>query len=144
MRDRKRGYIDAMKEHGIFDPSLIKEINYSSLQEDVPIAIESLLSKENRADAIFFASNTLSMLGIRQLMNLGLRIPENIHVICFDKSDAFDFMETSIPYIQQPIPEMGKAAVELLVEQIKQKPESPKLIELPTKLSNTAIKTSVF
>jgi LacI family transcriptional regulator len=136
MQDRKRGYIDAMQEYGIFDPSLIKEINYSSLQDDVPIAIESLLSKKNRVDGIFFATNTLSMLGIRQLMNTGLRVPEQMKVICFDKSEAFDFTDAAIPYIRQPIPEMGKAAVELLVEQIKQKPENPEVIELQTRLVN--------
>jgi LacI family transcriptional regulator len=144
MQDRKRGYIDAMKEHQLFNPSLIKEINYSFLVDDVSIAIESLLSKENRADGIFFATNTLSMLGIKQLMNSGLRIPENMSVICFDKSEAFDFTDASIPYIQQPIPEMGKAAVELVVNQIKQKPEAPKIIELPTRLMNITGQLSVF
>ncbi|MDR2763444.1 MAG: LacI family transcriptional regulator [Tannerella sp.] len=144
MQDRKRGYIDVMKEHHMFNPALVKEIGYSFLTNDVPIAIEHLLLKENRMEGIFFATNTLSMIGIKQLMNMGLRIPEDMKVICFDKSDAFDFTEASIPYIQQPVPEMGKVAVELLVEQIKQKQESCQFIELQTRMMNIAEKSIIF
>ncbi|MDR1676171.1 MAG: LacI family transcriptional regulator, partial [Tannerella sp.] len=91
MQDRKRGYVDVMEEHQMFNPALVKEIGYSFLANDVPIAIEHLMVKENRVEGIFFATNTLSMTGIKQLMNMGLRIPEDVKVICFDKSDAFDF-----------------------------------------------------
>ncbi|MDR2139267.1 MAG: LacI family transcriptional regulator [Tannerella sp.] len=144
MQDRKRGYIDVMKENQMFNPALIKEIGYSFLADDVPIAIEHLLMKEVRMDGIFFATNTLSMLGIRQLMSMGLRIPEDMKVICFDKSDAFDFTEASIPYIQQPIPEMGKVAVDLLIEQIKQQQECCQFIELQTRMMNMAEKSILF
>jgi LacI family transcriptional regulator len=138
MLDRKKGYIDVMNEYRLFAPSLVKEIGYSVLSHDMPIAIESLLSAENHVEGIFFATNTLSMLGIRQLINSGLRIQEDVRVICFDKSDAFDFSNVTIPYIRQPIPEMGKAAVELLVKQIRQKSENPQFIELQTRLMNMA------
>jgi LacI family transcriptional regulator len=141
MQDRKRGYVDVMKEHRMFNPALLKEIGYSFLANDVPIAVEQLLSKKNRVEGIFFATNTLSMLGIKQLMNMGLRVPEDMKVICFDKSDAFDFTEASIPYIQQPIPEMGKAAVELLVEQIRQTQEGCRFIELQTRMMNMTEKS---
>ncbi|MDR2040693.1 MAG: LacI family transcriptional regulator [Tannerella sp.] len=144
MQDRKRGYIDVMEEHQRFNPAFVKEINYSFLANDVPIAVEHLLQKEHRMEGIFFASNTLSMIGIKQLMSMGLRIPEDMKVICFDKSDAFDFTQASIPYLQQPISEMGKVAVELLVGQIKQKQESCQFIELQTRMMNVTEKSILF
>jgi LacI family transcriptional regulator len=144
MQDRKRGYVDVMEEHQMFNPALVKEISYSFLANDVPIAMEHLMLKENRVEGIFFATNTLSMIGIKQLMAMGLRIPEDMKVICFDKSEAFDFTEASIPYIQQPIPEMGKVAVELLIEQIRQKQESCQFIELQTRMMNISAKSILF
>lgn len=119
-KDRKQGYIDAMKTHGIYDPSLVKEIDYSTFADDIAITIDSLMSKENRVDGMFFATNTLSMAGIKQLFEAGIQVPRDLKVCCFDKSEAFDFMDAKIPYILQPIREMGKAAVELVIEQIKQ------------------------
>lgn len=137
MQERKRGYIDAVTEHGLYNPGFIKEINYSLISDDVSIAIESLLQKENNIDGIFFATNTLSMLGIKQLMNMNMQIPEDLKVVCFDKSDAFDFTTIPIPYIQQPIPEMGRKAVELLFEQIKEGTKEKRCIELQASLINS-------
>ena len=136
MQERKRGYVEVLQEHNIYNPALIKEINYSVISSDIEIAMDSLLSKGNKVDGIFFATNTLSMLGIKRLMNLNVDIPNQIKVVCFDKSEAFDFTPIPIPYIQQPIPEMGKIVVELLVEHIKRKKVEPKQIELQTRLIN--------
>ncbi|GHV21606.1 hypothetical protein FACS1894174_05250 [Bacteroidia bacterium] len=50
------------------------------------------------------------MVGIKQLMNMDVRISSDIKVVCFDKNEVFDFMNLPVSYIQQPIPEMGKNA----------------------------------
>jgi LacI family transcriptional regulator len=139
MQERKRGYIDAMTEHGFYNPDFIKEINYSLISNDIPIAIESLLLKENQTDGLFFATNTLSMLGIKQLITMNRRIPEDLKVICFDKSDAFDFTDIPVPYIRQPIPEMGRKAVELLIEQIKEPSKERNCVELRASLIHSPV-----
>ncbi|MDR0699110.1 MAG: substrate-binding domain-containing protein [Tannerella sp.] len=139
MQERMRGYIDAVKEHGYYNPDFIKEVNYSLISNDISIAIESLLLKENNIDGLFFATNTLSMLGIKQLINMNRRIPEDVKIVCFDKSDAFDFMNIPIPYIRQPIPEMGRKAVELLIEQIKDPSENKKCVELQASLIDSPV-----
>jgi len=136
MLERKRGYVEVMQEHHLYNPDLVKEINYSLIAGDIEIAMESLLSKENKVDGIFFATNTLSMLGIKHLMNLNMDIPNHIKIVCFDKSEAFDYTPVPIPYIQQPVPEMGRKAVELLIEQMKEKTMEAKQVELQTNLIN--------
>ena len=137
--DRRNGYVDALKEAGIYNSALIKEVDYSLVLYDVGIAIESLLSKENNIDGIFFATNTLSMMGIKRLMDLNINIPSDIKVVCFDKSEVFDFIDIPIPYIQQPISEMGKNAVELLMEIIKNKTIESKSVKLKAYLMNNPI-----
>ena len=137
MLDRKKGYIEELASAGLYKPSLIKEINYSFITNDIAIAMESLFSHENQVDGVFFATNTLSMHGIKYLMDMHIRLHEEIKVVCFDKSDAFDFTSVNIPYIQQPISEMGTDAVKLLVEQMKQKTNEVKIRELQTVLMNS-------
>ena len=134
--ERKRGYVDALQEAGIFNQDLIKEVKYSFLKNDINNATQSLFLDERNIDGIFFATNSLSMLGIKKIMDLNIKIPNDIKIVCFDKSDVFDFIEVPIPYIQQPISEMGKNAVELLVELIKQKPDSTKSVTLKANLIN--------
>ena len=135
--ERKRGYVDALEEAGIYDNTLEKEVDYSFFSNDINIAIESLSIKENNIDGIFFTTNTLSMMGIKRLMELNINIPNDIKVVCFDKSEVFDFIDVPIPYIQQPISEMGKNAVELLIELIKQEPVSTKSVTLKAVLTNS-------
>ncbi len=120
MQERKRGYIDALQEAGLRDDALVKYINYENMHEEVAKAVEELVSeKENRIGGIFFATNSLSTVGIRHLLKLNVKIPDQIRVACFDKSDVFDFFNTKIPHVHQPIPEMGKRAVDLLLHQVE-------------------------
>ncbi|MDR1720083.1 MAG: LacI family transcriptional regulator [Dysgonamonadaceae bacterium] len=134
MKERKNGYVDELKDHGLFNPSLIKEVSYSYLSEDIDIAIESLLMKDETIDGIFFATNTLSLMGLKRMLHADPQALSKIKVASFDKSDAFDFMHVTIPYIQQPIPEMGKSAVELLMKQIKTDDKEAVTIKLQAQL----------
>jgi len=136
MLERKRGYVDALKKQDGYNSSLVKEVNYSLINTDIVLAIEGLFMKENSPDGLFFATNTLAMLGIKELMRMQANILNDVKVISFDKNEAFDFMDISIPYILQPIPEMGKNAVELLTEQIKNNTIISKCIELQANLIN--------
>lgn len=136
MHERKRGYIKAMEQAGIYDPQLIKEVNYDNLKDDIYTSMNELLDINNRVDAIFFATNSISMFGIRRILDLKLHIPEDIRIVCFDKNDFFDFTDIPIPYIQQPIEDMGRKAVEVLIEQIENKDFTPIKTEMYTKLSN--------
>jgi len=136
MSERKRGFVDVLKKHGYYNPSLIKEVNYSLIATDIVLAIEGLFMKENNPDGIFFATNTLAMQGLKQLMRMQINIPNDIKIVSFDKSEAFEFMDIPIPYNLQPIPEMGEKAVELLIEQIKNNAIISKCIELQASLIN--------
>jgi len=137
MLERKRGYIDVLKKHGYYNPSMIKEINYSLISTDIILAMEGLCTKENNPEGIYFATNTLFTEGVKQMKLMQIQIPDDIKVVSFDKSEYFEFMDVSIPYILQPIPEMGKSAVELLVKQIIDKTKEVKNIELQTQLMSS-------
>ena len=119
MFERERGYANALKEAGLYDEGLVKKVRYKFMNEDIMGAITWLSQKRKDMDGILFATNTIAMTGIKQMLHLNFRIGEDVSVVCFDKSDAFDFMPFFIPYIHQPIADMGRLASQLLIKQIE-------------------------
>lgn len=136
-QERKRGYVDALKKANKFDKSLVKEIKFETIDADVNKAITELVNNDKKIDGIFFATNTLSIKGLRQLMIHNVKINEDIKVVCFDENEAFDFATVKIPHVSQPIPEMGKRAAGVLIEQIEQNKIVPSKTELYSTLLNT-------
>ena len=136
MQERERGYVDIMKKNGLFDEDLVKGINYNSINSDIESALNDLFlhNTTKPVDGIFFATNSISMLGIKHLLRLGVKIQEDVKIICFDKNEAFEYMENIIPYVVQPIPEMGKMAVDMLISQINKETATLGKVELYTKL----------
>jgi len=121
MKDRRQGYIDAMTGKGLYDPRLVKEVNFNSRADDVQKAMTELVGGVELVDGIFFANSTLCINSLQILTSLKLEIPKDIKIACFDKSEYFKLINASIPCVKQPIPEMGKRAVELLIQHLKQK-----------------------
>lgn len=138
MEERLHGYADALKEAGLYDDHLVKRVRYRVVAEDVRCAISELVEERKDLEGILFATNTIAMLGIKHLLKLNLAISRDLQVVCFDKSEAFDFMPVFIPHIHQPIAEMGRQACRLLLRQIKGEPaDGPQICQLPARLVDT-------
>lgn len=132
--ERKRGFIEAMQDSGLFNPDNVQEVSYQNLEEDINKAVTHLLQSKNRVDTIFFATNTISMAGIKSLLKRGLFIQEDIQVMCFDETDVINLFPFNVPFIKQPIEEMAKRALELLIEQIENKNAKTKKLFLEAEL----------
>lgn len=120
INERKRGYSEAISDHvKPSGSSRMKLARYSHIKEDTRLAIDQLLHGRKPADAVFFATNSLAIEGLKYINELGVRVPEELAVVSFDESEAFDLYYAPITFVRQPILEMGKAAVRVLLEQIK-------------------------
>ncbi|MEA4916958.1 LacI family DNA-binding transcriptional regulator [Proteiniphilum sp.] len=119
--ERKRGFIEAMYNNGLYDPHYVKEVSYQCLEKDMDKAISQLLKSEKKVDTIFFATNTISIAGVKSLLKHGISIQKDIQVMCFDETDAINLFPFRVPFIKQPIEEMAKKALELLIVQIEKK-----------------------
>ncbi|MCC8132904.1 MAG: LacI family DNA-binding transcriptional regulator [Tannerellaceae bacterium] len=136
MVERKKGYCDAMQKADMYDPQLLFEIQYDRIEADIVECMDNIFNEQETVDGMFFTTNSISILGIRELVKRDILIQEQIKVVCFDKSDAFDFMKHPFPYIKQPVARMGERAVELLIGQISGKSPDRENIQcqLATKL----------
>ncbi|MFH9751060.1 LacI family DNA-binding transcriptional regulator [Streptomyces griseus] len=69
--------------------------------------------------AIVCASDMMAIGAIRAARELGLRVPHDISVIGFDDSPLNAFTDPPLTMIRLPTQEMGRAAVQTLLEQLE-------------------------
>lgn len=133
-KDRCNGFLEAMKSAGIEDNNVfVKRVKHTSLKSDMKKVIKKLIDEEN-VDAIYFQTNTLAEEGLRRLKDISSSLLKKIDVVVFDQNSSYHFLENFIPYVKQPIKEMGQKAVELLIGNIESDNSMQSHIMLKTKL----------
>ncbi|MCH5690744.1 substrate-binding domain-containing protein [Niabella sp. W65] len=48
----------------------------------------------------------------------GIKVPDDLRIISFDESDAFEFFYATITYIKQNLNEISEKAVQVLIKNI--------------------------
>ncbi len=134
--DRFEGYKAALAQNNIsYDERLVHEGNYFT-NSGYECGLK-LIQSTPRPTAIF-ASNDLMALGAMQaLREQGLSIPEDISIIGFDDIPQASIVHPQLTTVRQPLEQMGRIAVNLLVEQIEnsENPDrAPRRVTLATHL----------
>ena len=118
MELRKQAWEETMALHGQTDTGkLLLEMPYHNRPEAAISSIMEFLQANPGIDAVFFATNYLGVYGLEALKNLQLNIPGDLGVICFDDHDIFRLYPPGITIIRQPVQEIAKVAMQLLMEQ---------------------------
>lgn len=115
---RLRGCERALADNELaLDPSLIVAGDYTA--ESGCRAIERLLKLPERPTAVF-AFNDLMALGAMQVAEeKGVRIPDDLAVVGFDGIAFSQYANPSLTTVRQPLKEMGRIAVEMLLDRIR-------------------------
>ncbi|WP_423129952.1 LacI family DNA-binding transcriptional regulator [Gaoshiqia sp. Z1-71] len=115
-RDRKDGYLRAMKEAGLpIDPKLIVD---ADTFEKALIATNQLLDSGNPPDGIF-ATNDLTAIGAMQtLLKKGIKIPEQVAVVGFSDGRFSGITEPNLSSVDQHGYEMGTIATQILLDRL--------------------------
>ena len=132
--DRIAGYHIALNEAGIpFEPCLIKYGEFRAASGE-QLSLE-LLDGDPNPTAIFAANNVIAMGVVDALEKRGLRVPQDIALVCFDDlpktSHFFPFLTVAV----QPAYEMGVNAAQLLLSRLGAEVNlQPRQVVLPTRL----------
>ena len=119
LNERTSGYLSAMEENEIpYKENWLKELKPNNTRMCIEKAINELLDGPKPADALLFSSNTIAAMGLKHLNSLGIKIPDQLAVISFDESEAFDLFYAPLTFIKQPLQEMGQTAIKVLLETI--------------------------
>jgi LacI family repressor for deo operon, udp, cdd, tsx, nupC, and nupG len=67
---------------------------------------------------VIATSDDMAISFISRVQRMGLNIPGDLSVVSFDGSPVCEFSSPPLSTIEQPVEEMGQAAVDMLMERI--------------------------
>lgn len=136
--DRYEGYCKAMKDHGIHvtEQMLIRgkfdvEPAYNAMSEWI---------RENGVDHLpdgFYCGSDKSALGVMMaLQDAGVSVPQQVQIVGFDddKLEYKEYPPKKLTTLSQPLYEVGKAAVDILIDEIEGKNGEKKRMVFQPKL----------
>lgn len=116
---RYRVYREVLAEHGVplnLELITLGDFNHASGVQ----AVHTLLAdRKLKLDAIVAASDTMAVGATEALMARGLRVPQDVAVVGFDDLYAARFADVPLTTVRQPLQELGRRAVDLILSQVR-------------------------
>jgi len=130
---RREGYRTALARAGIpFDPALEVASDFERAAGASAAAV--LLSLPEPPTAIFAFNDAIAVGAMRAAHELGVRVPEELSVIGFDDIAYATMVGPMLTTVRQPLGELGRTAVNLLLRLLERPGSEPRQIELSTRL----------
>lgn len=117
IRERIIGFREAMRECGI-DPAPDSVLLTARGLADGHERVEAMLRSSRRPSALITASGLLTVGTLRAIRSVGLRIPDDVAVACFDEIANAEFIEPQLTCVLHPIDFVASEAMSLLLARI--------------------------
>lgn len=128
LEDRKLGYFAALEDNNIkFEKGWLKEVDMDNRKPEIEKAVKELLFSAEPVDALILASNTIATHAVKYINETDIKVPEALSIVCFDETESLDLFYAPLTYIKQPLQEMGRAAVKILLDKMNNKNELTQL-----------------
>ncbi len=123
---RIKGLSDAMSAEG---SELLPELVAFTQHRSVSDALDQLLT--SKPTALFLAGEDLALEGTFLLTNqFGIKIPEAMSVVGLESAKVSRFTHPPLTTLSQPLGEIARCALELVVEQVEQGGSQPSRVVL--------------
>jgi LacI family transcriptional regulator len=136
MKDRLTAFKEAIAEKGLkAEKKRILQLPFNNSKDDLVKKVSAFIKGNPDMDAIFFATNYLGIIGLKAIKNLGLKIPDDLAIVCFDDHEVFDLYTPGITVVEQPAKKIAEQAMAILLNQLDDKrKEADMHVLLPPKL----------
>ena len=115
--ERLQGYREAVATHGLdIDPALV--IHGESDLEMTRAGVTALFSRPDRPTALVTTNNVMTLGSMRAFVDLGLRVPDDVALVCFDDFEWTDLFTPRLTAVAQDLATMGERAVQLVLRRI--------------------------
>jgi LacI family transcriptional regulator len=134
LADRKVGFVDALKKHKLkFNTNQVCEVRFDDVDGAFEKVFGAWLKKNPTIDAMVIANNNLTF----QLMRFLKANPKinRLAIVSFDDHIAYELSSPSITAVVQPVFEIAKSTVQLLIEALENKLNKTRKIVLPVTLA---------
>jgi LacI family transcriptional regulator len=131
--ERLRGHHAALAGAGVLpDPGLVQHSNFRV--EGGREAALRLLARPHPPTAIFAFNDSMAIGVMQEAAARGLRVPGELSVVGFDDTVEASVVVPGLTTVRQPLAEMGRTAVSLLLRQLQNRRFEPLRIEIETRL----------
>ncbi|MCW3489413.1 LacI family DNA-binding transcriptional regulator [Dethiobacter alkaliphilus] len=131
--ERFAGYKEALKEQGVpIVAQFVRQGNYD--KESGYHVTKELLALPERPTAIFASNDVMALSSMEAILDAGLQIPEDIALVGYDDIDMSGHRRIELTTVAQQKDEVGRLAVDKLIETIKGGTDKPYHVFLEPKL----------
>ncbi|HEY4788104.1 MAG TPA: LacI family DNA-binding transcriptional regulator [Bacteroidales bacterium] len=115
-KERENGFLDCLKQNTRDHISYsVFKVSYSNnWRKELRTLMKLLLKSSTRV--IYFGQNMLGIEGLRICKELDISIPADIPIVSYDNPEIFEIYKPGITCYEQPITEMAKTAVSILID----------------------------
>lgn len=125
LEKRFHGYQDGLKNAGLkihADLIVVGDNSFASGED----CARKLLQTENPPTAIFACNDDMATGVIRVANQMGINVPKELSIAGFDDIPLSRQIYPSLTTIRQPVRAMAETAVEILMEQVRERPATAK------------------
>jgi DNA-binding LacI/PurR family transcriptional regulator len=112
---RRAGFVERAHTLGptpiVVPAALSEEAGYRALRE--------LLEHPAAPTAVFIANINQALGAVAAVREAGIRVPEELSLVCHDDDPVCDFLDTPLTAVRMPLHELGSTAVDVLLDQVE-------------------------
>jgi LacI family transcriptional regulator len=117
-RERYRGYLKALQDHGLEPPMEVEYVKSTSVESGKLMA-GKYLDLPDRPTALFACNDLLAIGAINAAKERSLNVPRDISIVGCDNTHVATIVDPPLTTIIQPIESLGRKVIEVVVDQIK-------------------------
>ncbi|MEP7055751.1 MAG: LacI family DNA-binding transcriptional regulator [Actinomycetota bacterium] len=127
--EREAGYRLGLRRAGLpFDPDLV--VDGESSAEAAESAVARLLTAGGAPTGLVVTNDRMTIGTMRALARLQLQVPGDVAVVAFDDFEWADLFRPRLTAIAQPIEEIGRRAVDMLVSRLADPALQPRSVRV--------------
>ena len=132
-QERLGGYQDALRSAVI--PLRESFIIHSDFRQKGGYeAMARFLQLAKLPKAVVVANNLMTLGALQAIHERGIRIPEELAVVCFDDMPWATSLRPPLTAVAQPVEELGRTGAQLLLERLRDPKRLVRQVVLPTRL----------
>lgn len=131
-RDRLEGYESAIRQSGVVsDPQMILA-GESDTEIARKVVLDYFTSTATRATGLVVSNNQMTLGALRGLREAGLRVPEDVALVCYDDFEWADLASPQISATAQDHSALARHVVELTLSRLGNPALPPRTVVVPT------------
>ena len=130
IRSRVAGYREMMTGLGLKDRIKIHYINRMEDLDSMTALLKNIM--EHGCEAVYLASNSISILTLQAINRLQIKVPEELAVVGFDNSAVYNMATPYTTHVQEPVRELGEESFNMLMDMIEDRTSAKTVRLLPS------------